>query len=381
MPQLPQLAPLEVSSGMVFGSRIGSLPASDRQLPPAPRAALERILLKALRHSPCVVAFSGGRDSSALLAEAVRVARAHGLADPIAHTLRLGEAPRSREDEWQEAVVRHVGLREWSKQDVTTQLDLLGPLGASVLRSCGVHWPPNAHTLALLLGAASGGTLITGDGGDELFSGWRWARASLIARGRLRPRRRDMRAMARWLLPEGALARLSEARHPLRLPWLTREAQRRVGIEFAREAAHRQRSWAAALEGHLASRALELALAVLGRMAEDSGARLVQPFFDPAYVRAVAAAAPREGYLHRRAAMEANFGDVLPARLLGRSTKAVFTEAFWGPRSRRFAREWRGGGLDPSLVDAEAVRREWLSPVPDLRSLVPLQAAWLAERL
>lgn len=366
---------------MVFGSRRAPPPTLDGEPPRAPRATLERILLRALRHPPCVVAFSGGRDSSALLAEAVRVARAYGLADPVAHTLRFGDAARTREDEWQEALVRHLDLREWSRQDVTTQLDLLGPLGTSVLRSCGVHWPPNVHTLALLLKAAGDGTLITGDGGDELFSGWRWARASLIARGRSLPRRRDIRPLGRWLLPEGALARVSAARHPFRLPWLTPRAQRLVGVEFAREAAHRQRSWAAALEEHLASRALEVALGVIGRMAADSGVRLVQPFFDPGYVRAVAAAAPREGYLDRRAAMEANFGDVLPARLLGRSTKAVFTEVFWGPRSRRFAREWGGEGLDQSLVDPEAVRREWLATVPDVRSLVPLQAAWLAESL
>ena len=69
---------------MVFGERRTPAPDPADLWPTAdPRPTLERILLGALQRAPCVVAFSGGRDSSALLAEATRVARVHGLEDPV----------------------------------------------------------------------------------------------------------------------------------------------------------------------------------------------------------------------------------------------------------------------------------------------------------
>ena len=46
--------------------------------------------------------------------------------------------------------------------------------------------------------------------------------------------------------------------------------------------------------------------------------------------------------------------------------------------TRRFAERWTGEGLDLDLVDPEALRAEWLSSAPDVHSLIPIQAAWLA---
>src|SRR6185503_3688944 len=57
--------PLETAAGVVLGV------APRRRLPASaggPLAALERAVLPALRRSPCLVSFSGGRDSSAVLA-------------------------------------------------------------------------------------------------------------------------------------------------------------------------------------------------------------------------------------------------------------------------------------------------------------------------
>jgi hypothetical protein len=55
---------------------------------PTPRAALEELLAEELARQPCFVSFSGGRDSSALLATALDVARRRGLPEPAAFTLR-----------------------------------------------------------------------------------------------------------------------------------------------------------------------------------------------------------------------------------------------------------------------------------------------------
>ena len=58
-----------------------------------PLAALEEAILPALRRPPCLVSFSGGRDSSCVLAAATRAARREGLQPPVPVTLRVSNAP------------------------------------------------------------------------------------------------------------------------------------------------------------------------------------------------------------------------------------------------------------------------------------------------
>ena len=72
------------------------------------------------------------------------------------------------------------------------------------------------------------------------------------------------------------------------------------------------------------------------------------------------------------------FGDLVPAAVRGRATKAVFNSPVWGPGTRAFARSWDGGGVDPTLVDVDRLRDEWQAPDPDFRSLLLLHTAWLA---
>jgi asparagine synthase (glutamine-hydrolysing) len=374
---VPQLDTLEVSAGVVYGPR--RTPLEEAEHPPPsgkPREVLEEILLEALRRPPAVVAFSGGRDSSAILAEATRVARAHGLDDPVPFTLRFGEAPRTDETEWQEMVIRHLGLEDWSTRAVTDELDALGPIALGLLRRHGVHWPPNVHTFELLFEPAKGGSLVTGNGGDELFSAWGGHRHSLLRRGRALPRRSDFKPLLLPLLPMAFLAR----RPKYRIAWLRPDAALEVGRGMAAGLKGKvDRSWSESMESYLHSRYIEIALGTVGAMAATSDVRHVEPFFDPRYAREVCADAPPEGYPSRTVAMERNFADVLPPRLPGRLSKAMFTEVFTGPETRRFAGEWDGSGVDHSLVDPEALRAQWLSDRPDVRSLVPLQAAWLAK--
>ena len=54
-------------------------------------------MLRALRRPPCLVSFSGGLDSSALLAVATAVARREGLDDPVPATLVVPGSPESDE--------------------------------------------------------------------------------------------------------------------------------------------------------------------------------------------------------------------------------------------------------------------------------------------
>src|SRR4051794_37184324 len=108
----PAFEPLELHSGFVTGRRRSSdspaapLDGSERD----PREVFDARLLEALNHPPCHVLFSGGKDSSVVLAGALALARRHGLPLPIAFTTRYAAHPRTREDEWQERVIRHLGV-------------------------------------------------------------------------------------------------------------------------------------------------------------------------------------------------------------------------------------------------------------------------------
>jgi asparagine synthase (glutamine-hydrolysing) len=58
--------------------------------------ALFAAIEPALASGKCLVAFSGGRESSWVLAVATEAARSHGYADPIPVTLRFPDAATSR---------------------------------------------------------------------------------------------------------------------------------------------------------------------------------------------------------------------------------------------------------------------------------------------
>ncbi|HWT92004.1 MAG TPA: asparagine synthase-related protein [Solirubrobacteraceae bacterium] len=377
MPAVPPLDPLEIYAGMFLGDRRTPLP-DPGLLPGTPREVLEALLRDALADGPCHVSFSGGRDSSAILAAAVHVARREGLPDPVPLTARYPEHPDAQESEWQELVVRHLGLREWTVFDVTTELDVLGAVARDALAGHGVTGIPSAHSMVLFARRAGGGTLLTGTGGDEVFSSWGHRRMSLQRILRVRPPRRAARA----LLATGMPRRVRHARDTRRstaqvgLPWLTGAANRELAERW-RASSRFERTWREGLAGMLESRGYEVIRAVLGAYAADAGVRLVEPFFDPRFVRAYAAHGPRLGPLSRDAALEELFGDLLPQSVVRRSTKATFNGVLVGPDAAAFTDAWDGTGLDEGLVDPDAVRAQWRDPRSDSRALPAMQAAWL----
>jgi asparagine synthase (glutamine-hydrolysing) len=378
---LPQLEPLERASGFVVGSRRSQLPLGAALEPASgPREALEQLILGALRRQPCLVAFSGGRDSSAILGVAVETARRHGLADPIPVTLRFGGDDRTGEQEWQELVVRHLAVAEWIRLDLTTELDALGPLGAGLLVRHGAYWPPLAHSTVPMLQAAKHGSLLTGNGGDELLTPWSLRRLWLLRRARTRPRPADMKWLVFFSLPNAARAEVYRRRSPIRLGWLTPDADRELQRSWARQSVAAQSTWAEYVDWMLGSRYFELGRAIFAAFARDAGVLLVEPFLEPRVAHAVVQEAPPAGFASRSEAVERLFGDLLPPQLTARTTKATFTTVPWGPAARAFAADWDGSGLDPDLVDADALRAEWLRERPDFRSLTPLQCVWLAAQ-
>ena len=81
-----------------------------------------------LQRGRCVVAFSGGRDSSAVLATLLHVARQDGFDDPVAVTARWPGDAAADESAWQEHVARELRVRRWEIITPGTDFDLLGPL-------------------------------------------------------------------------------------------------------------------------------------------------------------------------------------------------------------------------------------------------------------
>ncbi len=376
---LPALEPLEIHSGLVFGPRRSPHDEVSEGEPVPVRQALEELIRPALQAPPCMVAFSGGRDSSAILAFATDVARRNALPDPLPLTFRYRQHPRTWETEWQELVVQHLGLRDWKIVDFHAEFDVLGPMARTALRRHGLYWPPNYHTSVPMLEEARGGSLLTGNGGDEVFSAVVKARAMTpiqIVRS-MPPHRAFMVLLVnslplRWKI-------LAQYHHGLRFRWLRPRARREVHRRFVDSSIQRQRGDRHALELLADSRYREIQNAIGSALSRDAGVNLLDPFFEPLFLRALLSETPASGFPNRTAAMEHFFGDLLPRSVTQRTTKAVFTESFWGSDSRAFAQEWDGAGLDPSIVYVDRLRDEWLCPKPDMRSATALQAAWLAS--
>jgi hypothetical protein len=371
------LEPLELALGMVLGQdTCSAAPALDA---PRPLTALERPILAALRRSPCLVSFSGGRDSSAVLALAVRLARREGLPDPIPATIRASEAPAADEASWQELVVARLGLSDWLRLEVRDELDVVGPVAQRVLRRHGLLWPFNAHFHLPLLEAARGGALLTGIGGDELFNAATSRRPAAVLAGRVRPVRRDVRRIVLHVAPAPFRRWWHRRDDAMAYSWLTPEAADAARREYAHAQVAEPRRMRPRLRHVRAARYLRVGTASLERLAAEAGTALEHPLLDRGVWAAVSRWAPRGGYLGRDDAMRDVFGDLLPAALHGRRDKACFDEVFFHHHSRRFAAAWTAGGVPPGLVDAGALRAEWRAPAPRAQSFTLLQAAWLAS--
>jgi asparagine synthase (glutamine-hydrolysing) len=369
------LAPLEVAVGYVLAAgEPVPLPGGSAE----PLAALEEAILPSLLQSPCLVSFSGGRDSSVVLAVATRLARRHGLADPVPATIRGRSAPDADESDWQERVVHHLGIQHWQRFEIDDELDSVGPIARRALRRHGLLWPFNAHFHVPLLEAARGGALLTGVGGDELFAGASSPRAAAVLGGRLRPTVRDLRRIALYAAPRPLRVRWHRRRE-LPLPWLTPAGRRATARAVAVLEAGEPRRLGSRLSWLRGTTALSHGTASLAALAGDAGTAIAHPLLDRGLWGAVARTAPRGGHLGRTAAMRALFADLLPDDVLARSGKASFDELFFARHSRKLAAEYDGEGAPEGLVDVQTLRGHWLAPGPQAHSFTLLQAAFLAS--
>ena len=359
------LTPLELATGILFGD--GGEPAPP--LPAlrggdGPRAMLEEACLAALERGPCLVSFSGGRDSSLVLAAAANAARREGLPLPVPVTNRFASVAHSHESDWQELVVAELGLTDWLRLELTDELDVVGELATRGLLRHGLLWPFNAHFHAPPLERAKGGTLLTGIGGDELFGSSRWARPAAVLAGAARPRPRDASRLALMAAPPGLRAAALARRAPPAFAWLQPVAARALGRAWAADQAREPVRLAVRLRRLLQRRPISVGLRSLDLLAADAGAEIAHPLLHPRVLAAVAAAGGRAGWTDRTYAMRALFAGLLPDDLLARSGKAHFDGAFWGPDARRFAASWQGEAADPASSTRALSPRSGRSPSP-----------------
>lgn len=376
------LSDLEIALSLPLGQDEGVLAL--RELVPKPLApveALESVLLEALQRPPCVVSFSGGRDSSGLLATACALARREGLPLPVAATLVFPGDAAAEEGEWQEVVLREVQVEQWERIVVTPgQLDAVGPVATALLRRHGLLWPFNTHFHMPIVERAIGGTVVTGFAGDEVARASAFARAERIMCRRERAGLADsLKICGLALAPRPVRAVVHRRRQGEPVPWLGPEGKRQARERLALDDADVPFGFDHRLGWFWRSRYVQRCLAAFGRMGSTSSVRFVHPFASPPLLAALARRGGVPGLGDRSEIVRLLFGGVLPPKALTRVSKAHFTTPLWTGTAKRFAAEWSGGGFDPQLVDPRLLRSHWLGQQPDLTSTTLLQAAWLYD--
>lgn len=359
-PRPRPLTDLEVACNRVFGVRED--PVLLPEHPPPLAEAVDAVLLDALQHSPCLVSFSGGRDSSVLLCRAVHLARREGLPLPVPATLLFPGDPYAEETEWQELVIGHLGLSDWERLVMQPgELSILGPIAADFQRRHGPVWPANMHMQIPLARMARGGLVITGFDGDGLFGQWPYEG---VWRGLRRPSRellRHKRHLLGMAAPAGVRRRLlrplAEAQLAW-LPWLTAGALAEAARVFVTELAAEPAGWRRHVKWWLNRAVMGRVAWGYARIEDDTGARFCHPFVNPAVVAATAAlgtgvAARGRGHLLGLVA-----DGTAPPGVLGRATKAHFSLPMMEGIDPVLAEQ-----ADNSCVDSVALLGAWSEPL------------------
>ena len=367
---------LEVATGWVYGME----PATQPDVVLTPRRALDNTIRPALANGPCFVTFSGGRDSSAVLAAATDLARREGFDLPVPVTRVYPDLPDTDESSWQRAVIEHLGITEWIRLEFRDgESDLLGEAARNGLRARGLIFPPALQSHELMFRQLRGGSLLTGEGGDAVLGTHRGAPFMLLRAGR-RPSRALLGSAVMALMPRpvrrrrlAALAAQSVQSRWLRPDALRSHASRVAADEVAEPLRYDVATWQVATRRSFATIAHNHAA-----VAAEYYIRASDPLLAPGFIAALARAGGAWGFSSRTSTMNALFGDVLPPAVIARRTKAWFNHAHTGEATREFARSWDGTGVDHDLVDADRLRAVWLSDEPTMATGMLLHSAWLA---
>ena len=350
-----------------------TLPSSAR----SPREELEWIIDQQFTDGRQVfVCFSGGRDSSAVLALAVDVARRRGVALPIPVTLRFSQHPESNESEWQHMVIDHLGLDEWMVIE-RADADLLDPAITAMLSERGLFYPSQIGSYLPIVTAAAGGVLLTGEGGDESFGGWQfraalhpieWGPRSAAKAAAVIALTHGPSSLKRWYRQRGYQS-----------PWLTEAGRAAAEAALDEPSEIEPMAWRRYLAWAFARRSWHLAQHTFELVGNASECHIAHPLAEPSLLASLASRWSRRGPGDRTDVMAAVVGDLLPSRIVERDDKAILASVFVGERATSFIDQWDGLGLDTEWVDADALRDVWRRRYPYVGSFNLLHQAWLAK--
>ncbi len=341
------------------------------------RAALEQTVLPAVTDDRCYVLFSGGRDSSLVLAVATAVARRVGAPDPIPVTAVYPGDPDADESSWQDLVLEHLGIDERIVIPVTAERTNLGPVARRSLRARGLVWPQSVQTQPVFFEQLDHGSLLSGEGGDGFLEAKRITPLTLLRRDWRRPSPQQVGAALGALQPS-RWAGARERRELLaseRLSWFRRPARELIARDSAD--ARGPLRWDEATAFLLSRRTTTLGLGNTKVGAAEFGLTMSHPLAEPVVVAALAHEGGRWGFPGRTNLFRRLGADLLPDAILARRTKARFNAAAWGADEQEFARGWTGGAFSPELIDEDALRREWLSDSPHPITYLLQHVAWL----
>ena len=365
---------VELALGMPLGvvPDALNLPVSAR----SPRDELESTIDQQFATGRQVfVCFSGGRDSSAVLALAVHVARRRGAPLPIPVTLRFPQHPESNESHWQDLVISHLGLSEWIVIE-RADVDLLDPAITEMLSERGLFHPSQIGSYLPIVSAAAGGVLLTGEGGDESFGGWQF-RAALHP-AEWGPRSAAKAAAATAFAHGPSAMRRWYRRRGQPYPWLTGAGRAAAESALDESTEIEPVAWRRYLAWSFARRAWHLAQHTFDVVGDASDCRIAHPLAEPSLLGSLASNWSRRGPGDRTDVMEAVVGDLLPSRIVERDDKAILASVFIGERATAFIEQWDGSGVDAEWVDANALREVWRRRYPYVGSFNLLHQAWLA---
>lgn len=382
---LPALTDREIAYGFPLGMSESLIPKNRplrrRGSSSNPIDVLDEILLEALRKTPCVVTFSGGRDSSLLLARAAMVAKKHGLPAPVALTHRYpAEDVDAQETEWQNRVVDHLRVLdlplEWVINDVTTEFDILGKPLTDLLAANGrPFFPPASGSSLFDYNFAAGGSLVTGEFGDELFANSRSYRFRRSLSELRTPSRNSIRSIVRPLLRSMRSVDAEEIAILTGITWLTEDARRELLASF-KEASDDDFGWKSEVRRKLDTRALSVSIMTRDRIAGLFGSTPVDPFLDPRFIESWCSYIGYFG-VSRNQSMRILSDGLLPDSVIEREGKAFFNRSRFGEDTKNFTTNWDGAGLDLPEVDVGLLREAWKQNLVTLQSAILLQHAWL----
>lgn len=346
------------------------------------RRALETRIADAVKaaNGQIAVLFSGGRDSSAVLATATAVCRRLGADDPTTVTAVYPNDPATDEYEWRREVLKHLRLTNAVEVEITTERRMLSSQTRSSLEAWGTVWPPAVHTQSRYFDVSPRAVFLTGEGGDGVIDGGRITPLTLVVSDFPRVSKRLLAAAAHSLTPDAIHMANQRRAWATGHTWPWVRPERRNQVAGALVSPRGPLNWGASRLHVPLQRSVQLVLQNTVVAARRVGADLRHPLLDAHFLTALAGEGGTWGYRGRTDAFRRLFGDLLPDQVLARTTKAAFNTSRWGDGERDFASSWTGTGVDHDIIDYKLLREEWLSESPHPVAQFLVHDAWLAER-